>query len=181
LLVVGFWQDKKKLCDRSGSQGAKDWLKAHAARLHNEKDSAQVMLENTVQALLEENNVVATESRQRQTVLDKRTVDVVGTDEIPILHYFLSRMFYACRIPFMVVDNCFFKDFIEALRPAYSKHLPSSSTLRGNFLDKIFEDCIRSTDAALLAVDGKRTLGLDGKTDVRGRSTVNFTDMKQVI
>jgi hypothetical protein len=173
-------QEKLNIVQRSSASCAREWRQAYVARGFNAEAAPHEALDQAMVDLREEADPTALQNRQRQSTLDARTVDTISAAEIPVLNHFLATFYYACKIPFGVVDNPFFKRFIKAIRPAYASHLPSSFTLRGNMLDKVYEETVESTTAALAGVDGKRTLGLDGKTDVRSRPTVNFTDMKQV-
>ncbi|KAK3244949.1 hypothetical protein CYMTET_45462 [Cymbomonas tetramitiformis] len=53
--------------------------------------------------------------------------------------------------------------------------------MRTTMLDEVYEEALESTAARLKSKPGKKTLGLDGKTNIRGRGTINVTECKQGI
>ena len=53
-----------------------------------------------------------------------------------------------------------------------------STWLRTTALDDVYEECVENTDAAMARKPGKKTLGLDGKTDIKGRGVCNLTASK---
>ena len=82
-------------------------------------------------------------------------------------------------IPFAVVENVFFVAFVKALNPGYAKFLPGRDKLRTSILDDVYEETLVSTSAVLNSTPGKRTLVLDGKTNVVGRATCNIGEGKE--
>jgi hypothetical protein len=127
-----------------------------------------------------ETNPTARRATERKSILDK-FVDACSPAQVAVLNHFLAAFFFACRIPFFVLDNPFFRAFVIALRPAYGRVLPHSTWLRTTQLDSMYEETVEDVANALAKVPGKKTLGLDGKTNVQSRSTVNVTDMKQSV
>jgi hypothetical protein len=57
--------------------------------------------------------------------------------------------------------------------------MPHSTTLRTTILDEVYVEVVERTAAALAMVAGRKTVGIDGKTDARGRGTLNITEAKQ--
>ncbi|KAK3282159.1 hypothetical protein CYMTET_10088 [Cymbomonas tetramitiformis] len=94
------------------------------------------------------------------------------------LNFLLGCFFFACKIPFAVVNNVFFVAFITALSPGYVKWLPRRNQLSTSVLDDVYEETLVSTEAALDRAPGKRTLGLDGKTNCVVRATCNIGEAK---
>lgn len=53
-----------------------------------------------------------------------RYVDSISEAEIDNVTEKLSLLFYGCNIPFIVANSDLFKNFINAIRPAYANHIP---------------------------------------------------------
>jgi len=51
----------------------------------------------------------------------KRFMNDAKPAKVEKLDELMAKFFYGCNIPFRVADSTFFKDFIKALRPAYTK------------------------------------------------------------
>ena len=114
----------------------------------------------------------------RQSVLDSRTVDKCGPAEAAVITHFLSIFFFVCRIPFFVLDNYFFRQFIRVIRPSYVEFLPGRDAMRTTLLRDLYDETTETTQVALARIPGRLTVGIDGKTDNRGRATVNVTKGK---
>ncbi|KAK3246606.1 hypothetical protein CYMTET_43862 [Cymbomonas tetramitiformis] len=104
---------------------------------------------------------------------------MITKEESAVLNVLPAIMLFACAIPFAVIESPFFIAFLKAIRPAYKP--PGREHLRGSLLDDVYAETLESTAAKLKAKPGKKTLGLDGKTNVRGRATVNVIEAKQGI
>ena len=120
----------------------------------------------------------AVEEQREQTLEEMGAISRVSTGQVSVIRFFIMQFFFMCRIPFEVIDNYFFRVMIEALHPAFAKHLPKSKWLRTNALDDFYEECVTKTDKAMDGKPGKMTLGIDGKTDRRGRGVMNITQAK---
>ncbi|KAK3244397.1 hypothetical protein CYMTET_45987 [Cymbomonas tetramitiformis] len=120
----------------------------------------------------------AAKRNERQVLLSEFGMRALTSAHILALHFLLGCFFLACRIPFNVVCNVFFREFIKGLCPAYYPHLPTFETLRTTIVDNVYEETILSTNAILDNAPGKRTLILDGKTNAVGRATCNLCDGK---
>lgn len=81
----------------------------------------------------------------------------------------LAAFFYGCNIPFRVVESDHFKNFLKALRPAYTP--PTRKRLASTLLDEAYEKCV-SQDASLnptegvLLIDGWKNLSSNTKNVV---------------
>ena len=115
---------------------------------------------------------------ERQRVLDERTVVSLSDAQIAAISYTMAVFFFMCRIPFAVVDNFFFRAFVRALNPAFLKHMPGRRMLTRRYLAEIYDDCVESTAIAMNGKSGKKTCGIDGKTDQMGRGCMHITDAK---
>ncbi|KAK3287631.1 hypothetical protein CYMTET_4875 [Cymbomonas tetramitiformis] len=120
----------------------------------------------------------AAKRNERQVLLSEFGMRALTSAHILALHFLLGCFFLACRIPFNVVRNVFFREFIKGLCPACYPHLPTFETLRTTIVDNVYEETILSTNAILDNAPGKRTLILDGKTNAVGRATCNLCDGK---
>ena len=79
-----------------------------------------------------------------------------------------ARTFYACNIPFNVVNHPQFVRMIEMLRPGY--HPPSRFDLAGSLLDKVHN---KLTDEMKAEVKGKSvTLITDGWSDIHNTPVI---------
>ncbi|KAK3277297.1 hypothetical protein CYMTET_14685 [Cymbomonas tetramitiformis] len=172
---------KIKLCKLSGAKCSVEWMKEFSLKRKVAESSGDVALEVGEAAVEESQDPSAGKRRQRQQLLDGRTVDKISKAEAMAINFFLYTFFLACRIPFFIVDNYFFRQFIGALRPAYLEVMPHRTALGTTGVDEVYEETLATTAAHLDRVPGRRTLSLDGKTDIRGRGTVNVCEGKQAI
>jgi hypothetical protein len=83
----------------------------------------------------------------------------------------LTRLFVCCGIPFSVVSNPFFIDFVKSLCPAYE--LPDRVTLAGSWMNQELVNILTVADIEVRS-SGNITLGLDGWCDPNGRSIYAF-------
>ena len=83
----------------------------------------------------------------------------------------LTRLFVCCGIPFRVVSNPFFIDFVKSLCPAYE--LPNRVTLAGPWVNQELTNILTVADSEAKS-SGNITLGLDGWCDPNGRSIYAF-------
>ena len=83
----------------------------------------------------------------------------------------LTRLFVCCGIPFRVVSNPFFIDFVKSLCPAYE--LPNRVTLAGSWVNQELTNILTVADSEVRS-SGNVTLGLDGWCDPNGRSIYAF-------
>ncbi|KAK3260846.1 hypothetical protein CYMTET_30222 [Cymbomonas tetramitiformis] len=170
---------KLGLCNHSRAKCAIEWKSASEKKRKAEEavdEEALNLAEEECEAVA---NPHASKMRKRQSILDARTVFSLGVEEATVITYFLSVFFFACRIPWAILDNFFFREFVRALNPAYHKILHHRDALRTTHLDMLYTEVQENVECCLDAIPGKETLGLDGKTDIRGRSTVNVTRSKQ--
>ncbi|KAK3253561.1 hypothetical protein CYMTET_37194 [Cymbomonas tetramitiformis] len=172
---------KLKLATVSKAECAVVFKKQYDLKRKSCEDSNSDALKAIENECLEEEDPSVFKENARQSILDARSVDVLSEGEAAVLNFYLACFFFICRIPFNCVENPFFKRFISAVRPAYTKFLPSRRVLSSTCLDDVYEETLDTTEALLNRVPGKETLGLDGHTNVRGRGTVNFIRMKQTI
>ncbi|KAK3276759.1 hypothetical protein CYMTET_15194 [Cymbomonas tetramitiformis] len=172
---------KLELCKKAYAKSAKEWLDAYETRKRKAASLDEETFLHAEMELIDESNPAALRRSQRQSVLDARTVDTIEKKEVTVLNFLLATFFLACAIPWAVVENPFFRAFIKALRPAYYDFLPKRDQMRTTMLDEVYEEALESTAARLKSKPGKKTLGLDGKTNIRGRGTINVTECKQGI
>ncbi|KAK3244258.1 hypothetical protein CYMTET_6821 [Cymbomonas tetramitiformis] len=142
------------------------------------ESSDECALAYAEQEVLEEMDPSASTRRERQTALKEFGIQICTEVQARALNFLLGCFFFACKIPFSVVGNVFFVAFISALSPGYAKWLPGRTQLRTSILDEVYEETIVSTEAALDHAPGKRTLGIDGKTNTVGRATCNIGEAK---
>lgn len=107
----------------------------------------------------------------RESKKISKFVDNVTKDEIETLNMRLSSLFFGCNIPFAVVDSDHFKNFVKALRPAYTPQLPGRKALSTTLLDKEYQRCIDlSADLinaeSVLLIDGWKNTSSNTKTVV---------------
>lgn len=72
---------------------------------------------------------------ERQQILDKYiAIDAAMPQELfdTAMHY-LTVFFIMCRVPFSVVTNKYFLKFLESIRPAFSKQMPSQVSCDGQW------------------------------------------------
>lgn len=88
-----------------------------------------------------------------------------ATANVENLHKCLTKFITGCGLPFSVVENKFFKEFVAALNKEYAVHLPSRKLLSTRLLDNLYDDIVESTkkvaptDAVILADSWKNTAG----------------------
>lgn len=89
----------------------------------------------------------------------------------------IARAFFACGIPFSVVENPLFKEAVSAVAsygPGYK--LPSDTTMRTTLLNKEYETVKQSVNESVLEnvnLTGG-TLVSDGWSNVQNRSLINY-------
>lgn len=69
--------------------------------------------------------------------------DKMDETEAKKLIDYVAVFFFACRIPFNIISNFFFRSMIFALRPGFKKHLPCRQTLGSTLLDRQYQICIQ--------------------------------------
>ena len=84
----------------------------------------------------------ARDKARQKTLLEMSWLDKLRPLELPILLFYLAMFFYACRIPFEVLDNYHFRRFIKAVRPSFYEQLPHSKVMRTTLLDQVYEETI---------------------------------------
>ena len=50
----------------------------------------------------------------------------------------VAKLFYACNIPFSVLEHPLFVDMVESLRPGFTSH--SRKAIGGHLLDEVTEE-----------------------------------------
>lgn len=172
---------RMELAEGSSAKCCKQFLEEQARKRRTSDAASSGALQQAEQEVEAERNPAAAKEQERQACLTGRLgfVDRMTAPEANCLMFYLSCFFFACRIPFSVIDNYFFRRFIGAVRPSFSSHLLHRSALQTSQLEKVYEETVENTEALLDSTPGKRTLGLDGKTDIRGRATINLGNMKQ--
>lgn len=85
----------------------------------------------------------------------------------------LSTLFYRCNLSFSIVESAAFKDFVNTIRPSYSKFLPSRKVLGGTMLDNAY---LKYKEIGLHMIKSARMYSLvtDGWSNVRQEHLVNF-------
>ncbi|KAK3275726.1 hypothetical protein CYMTET_16163 [Cymbomonas tetramitiformis] len=175
-------EEKLKLAESSITERiCKEWRRQFFCKRKQQETSDEVGLAAVEEAVVEEHAPTAASRRERQSVLKDFGMSSVSKAQAAALTFLLGTFFFACRIPFHVVDNVFFRAFIKALCPGYMAWVPCKNTLRTTTLDNAYEETLVSTNATLDATPGKRTLVIDGKTNVVGRATANLAECKQGI
>jgi hypothetical protein len=85
----------------------------------------------------------------------------------------LASFLYETAMPFAVVENRHFREFVKSLRPAYAPHLPSAKFLGGTLLKECYEDTKALVDT-LLADAKSISIVTDGWSNSRNQHIVNF-------
>lgn len=81
------------------------------------------------------------------------------------LHKSLTQFIVGCGLPFSLVENPFFKEFVCNLNKPYSEKLPSRKKLSTTLLDEFYTDVIQKSKklipkhACLLADSWRNTAG----------------------
>ncbi|KAK3267622.1 hypothetical protein CYMTET_23836 [Cymbomonas tetramitiformis] len=172
---------KLNLCKKSHAKAAIEWQQAYDKRIAVVNTSEGVALAHARAMVAEEQDPGKVRENDRQRVLDRRTVDVISEAQAKVLNVYLAMFFFACKLPFVLVQNYFFVKWVTAISPAYAKLLPTRKVLSTTLLQDVYEEIVISTNAKLDAAPGKRTFALDGMTDIRRRGTVNCTESKMGI
>ncbi|KAK3258610.1 hypothetical protein CYMTET_32353 [Cymbomonas tetramitiformis] len=149
---------KLKLCEKSTAEHANTWRKTYESKrkqMEAEDEAGLLAAEQEVQV---EIDPTAAKRNERQVLLSEFGMRALTSAHILALHFLLGCFFLACRIPFNVVRNVFFREFIKGLCHAYYPHLPTFETLRTTIVDNVYEETILSTNAILDNAPGKRTL-----------------------
>ena len=74
----------------------------------------------------------------------------------------IARLFYACNLPFSLVEHYVFRQTIAMLRPGYAP--PTRKKLAGQLLEYIYDEI---TEASASVLEEKNvTLILDGWSDI---------------
>ena len=154
-------EDKLKLTKKCTAAHGKKWLEQYEKKRKQLESSNEEGLAAAEQDVLEDIDPSAKNRRERQAVLEDFGVQSVSETQARALNFLLGCFLFACRIPFAVVGNYFFRAFITALNPGYGKHwLPGRTQVATTILDDVYEETLVSTEAALDHAHGKRTLGL---------------------
>lgn len=109
----------------------------------------------------------------------KNFADRVDSKEIDKIQKLLMEFFVAHNIAFSTVDSPSFRDFVNALRPAFvsAGGLPNRYKLGGAMLDELYEE-VRAKVLALirlfLAQGGRMTLMLDSWENPNHAHLINF-------
>ncbi|GBC25749.2 uncharacterized protein LOC113020255 [Rhizophagus irregularis DAOM 181602=DAOM 197198] len=83
----------------------------------------------------------------------------------------LARFFYSTGIPFTVVENPYWLEFIKAIQPAYIS--PNRRNLANNLLDAEYQ-VERQDLNTILEQASNITLASDGRSNIRRESVLNF-------
>ena len=117
-------------------------------------------------------------SRERQHVLDERTVHRLSAAQVSAVHFALCTFFFICRIPFLTIEHWAFVAFVKALNPAYTAHLFKRTALSTTWLSTLKGETEEKTEAFLGKCMGRKTIIIDGFKDRRGRHVMNMSDAK---
>lgn len=125
---------------------------------------------NLFASTLESTKAATTKKRKGNNSIG-RFLDNVTNEEIEELNIKLASFFFGCNIPFSVVDSDHFKNFIKALRPAYSSQLPGRKALSTTLLDQEYQRCIDMLSGlvsgeSVLLIDGWKNTSSNSKTVV---------------
>ena len=95
-------------------------------------------------------------------------VTITSQEQKDRLDALVAKFFFACNIPFSVVEHEKFIELVEALRPGY--RLPSRKQLSGSLLDKVYENL---QDTMKYELDSKEcTLIQDGWSNIHNDPVV---------
>lgn len=95
----------------------------------------------------------------KQTKL-KRYMDDMKSDEKEKFDSLAALFFYGCNIPFRVSDSVHFKNFVKALRPAYTP--PNRRALANQLLEKTHESIEKRKLQFISKTNKRATLLVDG-------------------
>lgn len=73
----------------------------------------------------------------------------MNKEDVENLHMKLILLIVGCGLPFSLVENIHFKNFVKALNEPYSKKLPSRRTLSETHLDKLYDDVIKKSKSGI--------------------------------
>lgn len=93
----------------------------------------------------------------------KQFMDNVTTAESEKFDLLLAEFFFGCNVPFQAVESKYFRNFIQALRPAYA--IPSRKKLSNNLLEKVHAKCERQNGEFIAVMKKRATLLVDGWTN----------------
>lgn len=100
---------------------------------------------------------------QKQNIVRQKKMDSfadkVDKIEAEVLIDSIATFFFACRIPFNIVEHFFFKKMILKLRPGFKQYMPSRKKLASTLLDRHYKmcierDCKNMPDRTVLLLDG---------------------------
>lgn len=72
-----------------------------------------------------------------------RYADQVNSKEVEGLVEAIAIFFFACRIPFNIIENFYFLNMLKKLRPGFAPHIPSRKKLSTTLLEKTYKNCIK--------------------------------------
>lgn len=94
---------------------------------------------------------------------EKKSAEVKTKDE---LDEKFALFMFACKEPFMIVENIHFRNFVHALNSSYA--IPSRKTISKSLLDKCYENLVKeerceTRQRATMLVDGWKNKSTDAK------------------
>ena len=98
------------------------------------------------------------------------------------IFHVMCLFFFACNVPFSVVDHWAFKKFVHAVNGSFYKYLCAKGTegrkAVRNKLPEIYEETQRLSEEFLNENYGLRTLGIDGHKDTNKRHVTTISTSK---
>lgn len=179
---------KSELAMLSGSASSKEWTARQQASADRNAASSGPGMEILAEAEEQYKKVKRPadyRESERQDVVARQGVsgflDRVTAEQIKVLNFYLAMCFFMCNIAFKVLDNFFFRRFVQALRPAYGDQMPHSSWISTTGLEDVYNEVREFTATEMAASPGRLTVGIDGFRGTDGRHVMNITENKRGI
>ncbi|CAK9302552.1 unnamed protein product [Gordionus sp. m RMFG-2023] len=104
---------------------------------------------------------------------------IMSAKQVTDARHHLTRWMYAENIPFSMVESRFFRDFVSALCPDFTNHLPSRYEISLPMLNSYCEN-LKTAIATYNTSDMEYTcLKTAGLSNIQGDSTVNYIFIKK--
>jgi hypothetical protein len=110
------------------------------------------------------------QKKRRTTTIDN-FVDRVSGEEQEKLEFMLAKTIFAAGVPFTFVENPYFINFIQHIRPSFK--LPNRRKLASDLLDKVFDEVKEESDKEILSAQNLCMVS-DGWSNINQESVQNF-------
>nr|XP_022909870.1 uncharacterized protein LOC111420999 isoform X1 [Onthophagus taurus] len=107
-------------------------------------------------------------SKKKASKLDNY-IDTISVKEEDSITQAIAEFFFACNIPFNVIESKYFDNLIKKLRPAYAKRKPGRKTLSSTLLDSVYNNLITETK---FGIDQETVVLIDGWKNTSSNSKI---------